>query len=62
MLLEELRLPVLLISSTYNAASFCFHFRELVDKQPSSQTCQLLGEAYMSIQEVVSCLILLYFS
>ena len=27
-------------------------FRELVDKQPSSQTCQLLGEAYMAIQEV----------
>ena len=30
----------------------CADFRELVDKQPSSQTCQLLGEAYMAIQEV----------
>ena len=27
-------------------------YRELVDKNPSPQTCLLLGDAYMSIQEV----------
>lgn len=26
--------------------------RELVDKNPSAHTCLLLGDAYMSIQEV----------
>ena len=27
-------------------------YRELVDKHPSPHTCLLLGDAYMSIQEV----------
>lgn len=27
-------------------------YRELVDKNPSAHTCLLLGDAYMSIQEV----------
>ena len=29
-------------------------YRELVDKHPSPHTCLLLGDAYMSIQEVCS--------
>lgn len=30
--------------------------RELVDKNPSAHTCLLLGDAYMSIQEVSAVL------
>ena len=33
-------------------ADFISLLRELVDKNPSSHTCLLLGDAYMSIQEV----------
>ena len=36
----------------------CHYFlscRELVDKNPSAHTCLLLGDAYMSIQEVSAC-------
>lgn len=31
---------------------FILYFRELYDKQPNIETALLLGDAYMSIQEV----------
>ena len=39
------------IARLFNADFFSL-FRELVDKNPSAHTCLLLGDAYMSIQEV----------